>query len=584
MRLWISAARAESKPSGIPLLKRSRALKVALLNCIPVAFAVVGVSLMHLALDMEPGCTLVHHAAHLRHVIPLRMFNVPNSRVACTRSAVAVGRGGESVSSEKVTDGSWELPGDSYSGLIRSLPGSKMQDRKTLQLGKQALRAKAKMVKPERVTNQKSTDVAAELLRVMRGPSLPGREKKGGVLTAPQLGTPSRLIVFEDPESDIKDLSDQERLLQGREKPCASKAIFNPRVRPATDKTAALWERNPSMPGYRALVERPLAVEVQGLDPNGNTVKYIAKNWEARMVQQAVDVLDGVFFTDRCCMRSLRHLDAQNDPLPPDCPRVGMAPHADTEKMSEDQLLAAAEKGGSQGIFGGLPMLNFGEPLALLVGSLLLRLRTPEVDQADVASSKYADIAKTLRDAIASGNHPLGAAAPQFRQRVRAIAVGETSEQVDELSARARVNEEHQEFGPLVLFNPVIARRSGSQDAFFFERSASVPGYEGVVGRAVEVTVTGLDVNGEPVKFIARGWKARMLQHAADVLDGILYVDRMERKSFRRDTIDDDFVEGVPYGVRAQTPAARKKTKASGTKLRTKARGPKASAKRGGRR
>eukprot|EP00435_Cladocopium_sp_Y103_P065265 s1084_g27.t1 len=86
--------------------------------------------------------------------------------------------------------------------------------------------------------------------------------------------------------------------------------------------------------------------------------------------------------------------------------------------------------------------------------------------------------------------------------------------------------------------------------------SASVPGYEAVVGRALEVEVEGFNEEGRAVSFDAKGWQARQLQHTADMLDGVLYVDRMETRSFRRDTVEEDLPEGVPYGVKAKASRA----------------------------
>mmetsp|Transcript_62971 Transcript_62971/g.178918 ORF Transcript_62971/g.178918 Transcript_62971/m.178918 type:complete len:412 (+) Transcript_62971:143-1378(+) len=401
----------------------------------------------------------------------------------------------------------------------------------------------------------------------MRGPRALGREK-GGALALPQLGTPSRLIVFEDPPGEVADLTQEERALQGRLEPFGPKAIFNPRLRPATNRTAFLWERNPSMPGYRALVERPMEVSIAGQSPTGAPVDYVAKGWEARLAQQAVDVLDGVFFTDRCVMRSLRHLDARDDPLPPKCPAVGPT-GTPSQALSEAEIAASAERGGSRGFLAGVPGL--GRPNVLLVGSLLLRLRAREVPPGAV-TGEAAEVARELREALASGKHPLGIAAPQLGRRMRAIAVGEMEEAVEKLTARSRVAEEHRAFAPLVLFNPVLRRKAGTPDTFFFERSTSIPGYEAVVGRALEVEVEALGEGGEAVSFTARGWQARLLQHTVDVLDGVMYVDRMERRSFRRDTIGDELPEGVPFGVRPVTKKlARPRAGGEATKARAAA-------------
>ncbi|CAJ1348676.1 unnamed protein product [Effrenium voratum] len=458
---------------------------------------------------------------------------------------------------QEVTDASWEPPEKVYSNAIRALPGSATAFRKVLPLGKAVLRRKAKLVKPERISKKKAQNVAEELVWVMRGPNLPGRDFKGGFLTAPHLGTPSRLVVLEDPPKAVEKLSAEERALQGREAPFSCKVIFNPRLRAASNATSAFWERDPSIPGYRALVERPAKVQVRGLDPKGQEVNYVASGWESRLVQQAVDVLDGMMFADRCVMRSLCHLDARNDPLPDDCPALGIG--TSRAPLTADQL-AAAETGGSKGMLGFLP--SFIAPSVLLAGSLLLRLKAAEV--TDFSAAEVQAAAKELRDALASGEHPLGLAAPQFGKRLRIVAFGESQESIDKLTTRAQISEEHKVFKPSILVNPVVKPKPGSADAFFFERSASVPGYEAVVGRALEVEVKALDEEGRQVSFEARGWQARQLQHVADLLDGVLYVDRMERRSFRRDNMEEDLPEAVPYGVKA----AKAKASAGRRKVR----------------
>ena len=86
---------------------------------------------------------------------------------------------------------------------------------------------------------------------------------------------------------------------------------------------------------------------------------------------------------------------------------------------------------------------------------------------------------------------------------------------------------------PLVLFNPEIISRDGSQ--FDKEGCLSFPGLGGSVDRAAQVTCQYLDMNNMPQIVTARGFLARALQHEIDHLDGILYVDRLsegERLSF----------------------------------------------------
>ncbi|MBR1920916.1 MAG: peptide deformylase [Kiritimatiellae bacterium] len=86
---------------------------------------------------------------------------------------------------------------------------------------------------------------------------------------------------------------------------------------------------------------------------------------------------------------------------------------------------------------------------------------------------------------------------------------------------------------PLVLFNPEIVSREGSQHDK--EGCLSFPGVGGSVTRAAQVTCQYLDADNLPRIVTARGFLARALQHEIDHLDGVLYIDRMsavERLSF----------------------------------------------------
>ncbi len=86
---------------------------------------------------------------------------------------------------------------------------------------------------------------------------------------------------------------------------------------------------------------------------------------------------------------------------------------------------------------------------------------------------------------------------------------------------------------PLVMFNPEILSREGSQCDK--EGCLSFPGVGGSVTRAAQVTCQYLDADNMPRIVTARGFLARAIQHELDHLDGVLYVDRLseaERLSF----------------------------------------------------
>lgn len=76
------------------------------------------------------------------------------------------------------------------------------------------------------------------------------------------------------------------------------------------------------------------------------------------------------------------------------------------------------------------------------------------------------------------------------------------------------------------LINPVIVEASREQDKAS-EGCLSIPGLEEKVTRPVRVTVEALSLDGHPVRIEADGLFARALQHEADHLDGVLFIDRL---------------------------------------------------------
>ena len=76
-----------------------------------------------------------------------------------------------------------------------------------------------------------------------------------------------------------------------------------------------------------------------------------------------------------------------------------------------------------------------------------------------------------------------------------------------------------------ILFNPEIVKGKGEQIGY--EGCLSIPGYIGEVARDEQVTVTGLNEKGRPVRLKKEGYLARAFQHEIDHLDGILFTDKL---------------------------------------------------------
>ena len=76
------------------------------------------------------------------------------------------------------------------------------------------------------------------------------------------------------------------------------------------------------------------------------------------------------------------------------------------------------------------------------------------------------------------------------------------------------------------VVNPVLTMPGAlAPPATEAEGCLSVPGQRGEVSRAAVATVTGADVHGRPVTVTGTGLLARCLQHEADHLRGVVYVD-----------------------------------------------------------
>ena len=82
--------------------------------------------------------------------------------------------------------------------------------------------------------------------------------------------------------------------------------------------------------------------------------------------------------------------------------------------------------------------------------------------------------------------------------------------------------------GLVELVNPEIIASSGEQCGR--EGCLSLPGRQGIVKRPDKVTVRAQNKKGKPIELEAEGFFARAVCHERDHLDGVLYIDRMERE------------------------------------------------------
>lgn len=84
------------------------------------------------------------------------------------------------------------------------------------------------------------------------------------------------------------------------------------------------------------------------------------------------------------------------------------------------------------------------------------------------------------------------------------------------------------------VLNPRLVEVSTDEYQDGDEGCLSVPGLWYPTERAWYAKVEGIDLNGDPVVIEGEGLMARMLQHETDHLEGMVYIDRLDRPTRRK--------------------------------------------------
>ena len=152
-----------------------------------------------------------------------------------------------------------------------------------------------------------------------------------------------------------------------------------------------------------------------------------------------------------------------------------------------------------------LKIARMGHPVLLAKAQAVADPAAPAIQRL------LADMIETLEDAGG-----VGLAAPQVFHPLRMFIF---------FVPAARANGE--DALPLTaVFNPEITPLSDDK-ALGWEGCLSIPGLRAAVPRYTHINLTGLDAAGAPLTIQARGFAARVIQHEADHLDGIMYPMRM---------------------------------------------------------
>ena len=145
-------------------------------------------------------------------------------------------------------------------------------------------------------------------------------------------------------------------------------------------------------------------------------------------------------------------------------------------------------------------------------GDEVLRKKCREVTVFD---KKLADLIDDMIETM-HDSYGVGLAAPQVGLLKRVVVI-DTSE----------AGETEGEKAFLELVNPVIVYKHGEHEVA--EGCLSVPGVRGVVKRPEKAIVRAQDRNGEVHEYKGVGLLAQAMCHECDHLDGVLFIDKVER-------------------------------------------------------
>jgi peptide deformylase len=161
-----------------------------------------------------------------------------------------------------------------------------------------------------------------------------------------------------------------------------------------------------------------------------------------------------------------------------------------------------------------LPIRQYGDPI--------LRAKGHRISKAD---DRMRELATAMLETMHAANG-IGLAAQQVGQALQltVIDISETEDRPSTLKLNG-TDVDVVSAMPLILLNPQVTL--GPRTSRAVEGCLSFPDITGEIERSEFVVVRAETLDGGPVEMEATGLLARALQHEADHLNGILFIDRM---------------------------------------------------------
>ncbi len=163
-------------------------------------------------------------------------------------------------------------------------------------------------------------------------------------------------------------------------------------------------------------------------------------------------------------------------------------------------------------------------------GELVLRQPSRPLSREEILTPNIQDLIEMMRETMRDAPG-VGLAAPQVGVPLQLVVIEDPPEYIQKITPEQAAERNRRPVPFHVLINPVLNVVPG-ETVEFFEGCLSVAGFTTIIPRADRVHVEALNEKGEQVSIDATGWYARILQHEIDHLNGVLYIDRMQGRSF----------------------------------------------------
>ncbi len=144
----------------------------------------------------------------------------------------------------------------------------------------------------------------------------------------------------------------------------------------------------------------------------------------------------------------------------------------------------------------------------------ILREKSEPVPRLNQAAKR---LARDLRDTLNAHPEGVGLAAPQIGAHSRVVVV----------RLGGGPDSEREPDPPLPLINPEIVEAGDERRDF--DGCLSFPGLYGETVHPHHLRVTGLDAHGRRFDRVLKGFDAVLVHHEIDHLDGVVFIDRIER-------------------------------------------------------